>query len=274
MINNYIKIVFRNIRRNLGFSLINILGLTIGITCSLLIFIYVLDEISYDTFQENYRNIYRVYSETQYPGGQTEISSASFTPLARVIREECPEVEKTGRYGVRNEIVIKYKENSFTNHLAYADPEILNMFTFHFIKGNPETAFTDPFSIVISEKTSQKYFGNDEATGKVLNIGNEYDVIVKGVFRNYPENSHFQFDCIIPFVNFWGPNSLGSDDNNWGGNPLETYVLLNKNVPYKDAETKITQAVLKNAGIPEGFKIKMGLQPLSRIRLYSLDNSS
>jgi len=269
MFKNYIKIALRNIKKHKGYSFINIAGLAIGMACCILILLWVQDELGYDLFHKSRSELYRVYTEIQYSDGRTNLFTQSYFPLARILKEECPDVVDAVRYASQNWLLIKYGDQSFADdNFGFADSSFFNMFTFRFLKGNPKTALSDKFSVVITEETSQKYFGSEDPVGKTLNVNNQYDVQVTGVIENVPHNSSLQFDFLLPYTLYWGPN--WTESSSWGGNPLETYVFLPKNARAEEVARKITDIKDKHDPPSATERVGLHLQPLNRMHLYAL----
>lgn len=271
MLINYIKTSFRIIRRNKTFSFINISGLVIGITSALLIYVLVNYEFSYDKFNKNFDNIYRVWYKWNISGGDPMYITQSFYPLANLLKSECPEVEDVSRFQYKGGMTVINEEKVISGNLiSYTDPGFLKIFSHNFIKGDPDHALDDPQSIVISESFADKVFGNDDPMGKILNINNEYTVLVTGLYKDHPVNSHFRLDCIIPYVSIKGLNNL--DETDWGGNPLQTFVLLNKKTNIKNFEEKINTIIYDKGPFDktEGMKIELGLQAMKKIHLYEI----
>jgi putative ABC transport system permease protein len=269
MFKNYIKIALRNIKRHKGYSFINIAGLAIGMACCILILLWVQDETGYDQFHKRRSELYRVYTEIQYSDGRTNLFAQSYFPLARILKEECPDVVDAVRYASKNWLLIKYGDKSFVDDdFGFADSSFFNMFTFPFLKGDPKTALSSKFSVVITEEMSHKYFGSEDPIGKTLNVNNQYDVQVTGVIENVPHNSSLRFDFLLPYVLYWGPN--WAESSSWGGNPLETYVLLPKNALAEDVARKITDIKEKHDPPSAAERIRLHLQPQTRIHLYAL----
>jgi hypothetical protein len=269
MIKNYLLTTLRIIKRHKGYSFINIFGLAVGMACFLLIFLWIQNETSYDRFHEKRDAIYKAYSESRFSDGRIEIAdSTSFYPLARVLREECPEIVDALRYHSASGILIRFGDKQYVNNqLALADPTFFDLFTFPLIKGDPESALTDKSSIVLTERMSEKYFGTEDPMGKILNVLNEYDLQVTGIMEDPPKNSSLQFDCVVPFVLMFGP--AGTEPDNWGGNPLTTFVQLQNGISEDDAEAKMTDIALTHRSALKGGEWKLHLQPLSRLHLYS-----
>lgn len=271
MFRNYLKTTFRIIGRNKTFSFINISGLVIGITSALLIYVMVSYEFSYDKFNKNVDNIYRVWYKWNFTGDDPMYISQSFYPLANLIKSECPEVAEASRFQSKGGITIIYEDKNIPgNRMSYADPGFLKIFSIDFLKGDPDHALDDPQSIVISESFGKKVFGEKDPMGKVLNINNEYTVLVTGVYKDHPKNSHFILDCIIPFVTIHGPNNL--DETNWGGNPLQTFVLLNNDINQRQFKKNFNNVIYEKGPFYEakGMEVSFGLQSMKKIHLYEI----
>jgi len=260
MLKNYIKTTWRNIRNNKVYSFINIMGLAVGMACCILILLWVQDELSYDKFHKNYRNIYRMIPELQ---GRK--FSSSPLALGAVFKEQYPEVQHVARYYWMN-FTVKYGENINSENGALVDDDFFNIFTFPLIKGNPETVFADRESIILSEKTAAKYFGTQDPVGKTLRIDNELEMIVTGVFKDVPMNSHIRFD-------FLGSMKLLGErgETSWSYEP-RTYALLDQNVSIRDFEEKISGFIMEHDR-RTNQEVILHLQPLSQIHLYSLNGT-
>lgn len=192
MFRNYIKTTFRNTSRHKGYTFINLAGLAIGMACTLLILLWVKDELSYDRFHENGRDIYRIMSYgTKYMIEGTEGTPA---PLGPAAKEEVPGVLNYARFSDVPKLVVRYQDKVFyeTRGLI-ADPSIFEIFTFPFVQGDPKTAFTQPLDIVITETMAEKYFGDENPVGKTVEVEGR-PAAVKGVIQDIPNNSHIQFD--------------------------------------------------------------------------------
>jgi hypothetical protein len=170
----------------------------------------------------------------------------SYYPLAKILKQECPEVREAVRYETANGISLGYKDKQFTNDtVGLADPAFFDIFSFSFIKGGPELALQNNYSVILTEKMARKYFGNDEPIGKTLTLNNEVDIQVTGVIEDVPVQSSLQFDCVAPYILKYAPDF--KEPEHWGGNPLATYVLLQKNSDPSQLEQKITSIVDKHA---------------------------
>ena len=195
MLKNYLKITLRNMIRYKGYSFITIFGLAIGITCCMLIFLWIQDELGYDRFHTDNLNIYQVLSHT-------DIKNIAVTPvlLGPTLKDKYPEIVETTRYHwFFSGTTFKYEDKQFIEKgVRLADPSFFTVFSFPFLKGNPETALEDPYSIVISETIAKKYFAEKDPIGHILTMNNQHDFTVTGVVKNVPNNSTLRFDMVIP----------------------------------------------------------------------------
>ncbi len=264
MLKNYLKVAFRNLRRERGYSFINISGLAVGMMCTIFISLYIMDELSYDRFHKNADNIYRIGREGMVLQG----------PLAPLLKSEVPEIEDYVRiyaphiWGSTAMVSTKEKQY-YSDRFLFADPAIFSIFTFPFIKGNPKTVLENLHSIVITEEMALKYFGSENPVGKTLIYENKYNYTVTGVVKTIPSNSHFRFDFVIPIENY---RKFDPDFESWGNSAFFTYLLLRNNVSKVLVEKKITNSVNKHMAVqyknPDLVK-ETFLTPLKTIHLYS-----
>jgi predicted permease len=267
MFKNFFTMTLRNIRKHKLHSTINMVGLSMGMAVCLLIFLWVQDEFGYDRFHTNKNEIAQVYSEMLYSSGDSQIVMASYFPLARILKEECPEVREAVRYESATGLLLSHSEKRYTNDaVGLADPGFFDVFSFPFTRGNPSNALADNYSIVLTEKMAEKYFGSEDPVGKTITLLNDFDLQVTGVIQDVPAQSSFQFDCVMPYALKFAPNFQEPD--HWGGNPLATYVLLHKDVDPLEVEQKITGIVEKHAQW-ETAKVTFHLHPLTKKHLYS-----
>src|SRR5664279_2932330 len=191
---------FRHIRRNLSFSVINILGLSIGLTLVIILFLWLQFELSFDKFHVNADRIFRIITEFK-PETTHEYFAHVPAPLGLVLKSKIPEIEDYVRLGYMGKQIVNYENVSFQEKIDLADPSIFNIFSFTLISGNPETALKEPGSIILSETKAKKYFGNNDPIGKTLLIGEDKaHFIITGVLRNIPPNSQLQFDFLSSFA--------------------------------------------------------------------------
>jgi putative ABC transport system permease protein len=259
MFRNYVKVAFRHIRRRKVYSFINVLGLTIGMACFILIGLWVKDELSFDRFHQKKDRIFRVLNRMQDGNVNFNITYA----LGPALKTEYPEVEEAARVCTWYGSHVKYQDKIYAEQNIYlSDPSFFKIFSFPFIKGNPETALADKYSIVLTEQMAQKYFGEENPIGKILNLVLlEGDFTVTGVIENIPMNSHLRFDFICR-IEFLGEDRLARW-NEWSG---PNYVLLQPGASPADFETKIAGIYKINVSPDTTYVPK--LQPLARVHLY------
>lgn len=264
MFQNYFKTGLRGIRRQKGYSVLNLMGLAVGLTVCILIFLWVQDELSYDRFHVNADRIFRLIEFEDLSSGEVLVFTQQGPELATVLRSDFPEIEESTRfYALRNRLVRFEDRLFYENNFAFADPQFLAMFTFPLKKGDPLQALADPSSIVLSERMAKKYFDRRDPVGKILHVDNQMDFVITGVLENIPSNSHLQFDFLVPFENM---KHFGERVTGWMDFYCDTYVQLYKNVEYKEFEPKIKDIVSKYS---KESKLYEKLQPLTSIRLFS-----
>ncbi|MFK7904986.1 MAG: ABC transporter permease [Chitinophagales bacterium] len=281
MLQNYFKTAFRNLIRNKIFSLINILGLAIGMTCCFLIVLFVKDELSYDQFQEKFERIYRVKYLPKFSGSGMELARTP-PPLSPLLTDYFPEIEQSARFYLRSASIevpaINGEENKQyeEDRVFFADSTLTDVFTFQFTKGNPQTALDAPFSVVIAESIAEKYFGDENPMGKTILMSGQYAFNVTGVFEDYPDNSHVHFEIVAPFQNMFSIEPEAIRENmktnlaqNWVISHLYTYVLLKPNQSPESVDTKMPQLIDTYASEAVKGKEDFVLQPLKDIHLRS-----
>lgn len=259
---NYAKIAMRKIGRQKGYSIINIAGLAVGMVCCILMILWVLDELSFDRFHKNGKDIYRVISKINSMDRVT-LNARTPNPLGPTLVAEYPEIINFVRFQGFDGWPVKAGDKVFFNDsLGTADPSFFMMFTFPFIKGDSKTALKDRYSIVITESMAHKYFGDEDPMGKVIRIGDDFKVT--GVIKDVPANSHLRFDCIFPIINmsdYWHENF---DD--WRLIRFYTYIQLQEKSSVKDVGQKISTVISKH--IPKS-RHNIFLQPLKDVHLKS-----
>jgi putative ABC transport system permease protein len=265
MLRNYIKIAIRNIIRNKIFSLINIVGLSIGVACFILIVLWIKDELSYDRFHNNLEQIYLVYKEYQL-GDDISANPSTPYPLAKAAGEQIPEVILSTHY-YQGSIPVRYGERMYNeDRVCFTDSSFFRILTFDFLRGNPGSSLSNPNSVVITEKIAHKYFGDIDPVGKSLTLNNRFELLVHGVIANVPSNSEFQFDLFAHIDNI----TERDDEENWGSHWLYTYLLLDENASTNRVERKLTEIIRDR--LPNE-KLSLKLQPLKDLHLYSVDGN-
>ena len=268
MIKNLFVIALRNFKKDIGYSLLNILGLTIGMTFSLFLIFYIRDELSFDRYNKKADRIYRVASYIQERDKNTDWAITQF-PLGPTMQKDFPEVEEAVRFSGKERTLFKQGNNNYyETKIYYTDSNVFKVFTVHFLEGNPATALNDPNSIVLSKTLAEKYFGkNNPAVGKTMKT--VYDLYkVTGVIEDIPRNAHIRYDMLISISTVKG----GNQGNNWGSFNYYTYVLLKPGASTTGVTTKLAEVNKKNVvPIFEKFNVKVryALQPITEIHLHS-----
>jgi len=265
MLKNLIKTAIRNIFKDFGYSSLNILGLTLGITSALFLIIYISDEVSYDRHHENADRIYRVSSHIIETDEDFTWNVAQI-PFAEQVVEDYPEIEASVRFIPFGRELFEYEDKEFFEEdFIYADTTVFDVFTYEFLKGNPQNALIEPYTIVLTEDIAAKYFGKEDPMGKSL-VNGEDIYKVTGVIKNIPFNSHYRYDAIA------SRKSLPVEMGSWGNFGVFTYLLLPEELDYKGFEMKIQEMYGKYmAEIFErmGITIDYILEPIVDIHLKS-----
>lgn len=262
MFKNYLKIAVRNLIRHKTFSLINILGLAFGIAACLIIYLYVSYEKSYDTFNENLDNIYRLKNIRYYASG-TDNSAGCVALLGPTLKDEIPEVVDYARVRKFSSLVTANNRYFNEKNIFWADSSFLTMFSFPLLAGNSENALKERNSAVLTKEIAQKYFGNQDAIGKTIKVENE-DFIITGITENIPANSHIKFNILLSY------NTQLTDGFCWGCNNNNTYIQVIPGTKQSTIEAKLPSIVAKlHDRKKDGFDRAYFLQPLKDIHLYS-----
>jgi putative ABC transport system permease protein len=278
MYKSYLKIGWRSLLKNKGLFAINITGLAMGIATCLIIMLFVVDELSYDRYNENADRIVRIVLKGKVNG---EIIKEAVTPapVAQTLKNEFPEVVEGTRIRRVGSPKIAYKNTIYRNsELAFVDPNFFQVFTLHFLQGDPKTALAEPNTIVITKDEALKYFGIENPINQVLEFKDSKEQFkVTGVIENVPANSHFHFDL---FASMQGLSH--AKENNWMASNYFNYVVLREGTDFKEFETKLPAIIKKYMG-PQveqigmtfekfkenGNEIGLFVQPLTDIHLYS-----
>jgi len=266
MFKNLFTIALRNIFKDKTYSAINILGLTIGITCSMFLYLYILDELSYDRYHKNADNIYRVVSNIKEPDNAFTWAVAQI-PLGEELRDNYPEVQNVVRFfGTQRNLYKNGDQQFYEEDFFLADSTVFDMFTYEFVKGDPNTALDLPFSIVLTEKIAKKYFGGEDPLGQSIQNQQNEEFKITGILKDVPNNSHFKFEGLI------SRNTRPQNQGGWGGFGVFTYIQLPPNYDlskmYISLDTIVKQRV--NPIFEQfGISIKYGLQRITDIHLYS-----
>lgn len=281
MIRSYIKTAFRNLWRNKAFSVINIVGLSVALACCMLILLYTMDEVSYDGFNVNKDKIYRLVVNSISPAGTTNKYASTGMMQGPSFKRQIPEIENFVRIQSAN-YTVKRGVEVFDEDALYADSNFFSVFTFPLIGGDPKTALNDPHSVVLSEDLAKKYFGNQNAVGKILELKvNEkfQPFLVTAVAKKSPQNSSIKIKMLLPLK-----ASDSYSDNQWINSFLNTFFTIKPGATIKAVEGKIAKIYnqdaaeqIKEAALKYGFKDKMQyvLQPFLQMHTstdYPADN--
>ncbi|WP_254560745.1 ABC transporter permease [Dyadobacter diqingensis] len=238
MLQTYIKIAIRSLVHNKGYSAITIFGLSIGLAVSLLCFLYVKDELSYDTFHDKSERIYRINSDITYSGKSMQGASAP-TPMAQTLKKDFPEVEESTRLGKYGSQLVK-SDRAFAReqNIIYADSTIFGVFTLPFTAGNPKKSLTEPGSVVITRQMALKYFGTTDALNRTLVFDHGETRRVTGVMQDMPRQSHFRADFLLPVY-----ETKDAKANKWGNHIFNTYVVLKSGTDPKSVDAKFEKVI-------------------------------
>ena len=265
MFKNYLKTALRNIVRYKSYSFINIAGLAVGMACCIMIILWIQDELSYENFNKNLDNLYRMYQKQVYSGNQLLHTDNLPGVLAEELMATVPEVSDAARYLVAGNSIVENGDNRhFERGILFTDPSFFHMFTFPLIEGDKDEILIEPFSIVLTEETAHKYFGEENPVGKNITIDNKYDFEVTGVLHDIPHNTHIGFDFVVPFART--KELLNTEFNRWGWNWPRTYVLLDENSSHTEFAKKI-EGIL---GEHSKGEVYLYAQPVKDINLYSI----
>jgi putative ABC transport system permease protein len=267
MLFNYIKITLRNIKRHKGFSFLNIAGLVVSMTCTILILLWIQDEISFDKFHEHARSLYLVATQTQQ-GDEINVEPGSPPALAPSLKAEYPEVVNASRLQVGAiSAVLKYENKIFSENIRLTDPTFLEMFSFPLIEGDIKTALALPHNIVLTEKMAEKYFENDNPIGKVLRMDNSADFIVTGVLQNIPDNSIIRFEFLAPLSYIKERVERQGYLSTWDNYSFLTFVQIRENASMDEVNQKIKGRIQR--GKPDSTGTSF-LCPYTRLYLHGL----
>ena len=269
MVKNYLKIALRSLKKHKGYSFINISGLAIGMAVCMLIFIWILNELSYDKFHEKADRICRITMDIEF--GTSLHTPVSPTAAGPALVEDFAEVVTAARIDRPRRVSIKYEDKTYQEaDVGFAENAIFDIFSFPFVSGDPETALEAPHSVVITEGMAKKYFGDQDPLGKILRFNNDKDFSVTGVIRDVPQNSHLKFNMIRSFRTLIADGDVR--DDMWFDIRFYTYLLLDAHTSPKQLEQKLPGFIDKHLGDAlkaSGGSAKLSLQPLKKIHLYS-----
>lgn len=285
MLRNYIKVALRSIFRNKLTAFINIAGLAMAMVCALMVYLYIADELAYDRYHSKAERIYRITRNFLSPDGSVNLHLGHVAPpVGPLLQNDFTDFEAVVRT-LQSRSLVAYRSEgeelkTFNeDNLFYAEPELLKVFDLTLYEGNPDKILHDPFTIILSRKTAQKYFGDDSPIGKTLRLGNNYDVAVTGVFEDFPRQSHWHPQLLLSFSTLHDSTIYGKRrlETNWGNNSFGTYVLVKEGFDQRKTEAQFpafldkhmgSLAAANNMPLPSTFT-HLFMQKLTDIHLHS-----
>jgi putative ABC transport system permease protein len=272
MLKNFITVAVRNLGRQKGFAFITVLGLTIGLTASALIILYIIHELGYDRFHENSKRLYRVAIEGTISGQPLDVAVSS-PPFGPALRSNYPEVIDYTRLDLvrSSSLMAAGNHKYYEEDILFADSSFFNMFTVPLLYGDPQTALDVPRSIVLSESIAKKYFRDEVPVGRILRFNDQLDLTITGVCKDYPDNSHFTFNSVISFSTLM---ELRGEQwfESWGSLSMYTYILLDEYALEDSLIAKMPGFLRNHFGeeVQESsVNLNPYLQPITSIHLHS-----
>ncbi|NER17342.1 ABC transporter permease [Spongiivirga citrea] len=263
MFKNYLKIAWRNLVQNKSFSILNIVGLALGLAVTTLIMLWINHELHFDKFHQNIDRIYEANNQLAV-NGEIQTWNTTPQPMAAAIKKDYPEVERVARLNWDNTVLFSKDEKRIKGIGHAVDTDFLKIFDFPLVKGDQENIFSDAYSMIITEDFSKKLFGAENPVGKTIKVDNSETFTITGVLKNLPTNTRFQFEYLIPWSYL---KQRGWVSDYWGNNNTTTFVMLKQGIDYAAFAAKIKD--LRKNYDKEGADMITYLQPFSRTYLYS-----
>ncbi len=264
---NYVKVAWRSIEKNKQASFVGFLSLFLGFICSLMIVLVVNYETGYDSFHQNSDRLFRVVLEIEEDGGNIRHSANVGPPLGPEIRAQYPEVLNSVRFRYKSTTIVSTEDERtsfYEENIFYADPQVLQMFTFPLSKGNPKTALGHKNSIILSAEMAAKYFADSDPIGETLLLDGE-SFVVRGVLEPIPSNRHLKFDFLLPFDAFEVPFGYPVTLQTWGWTSFHTYVLLSKDVNIEAFQQKMPEFAQSHFDTERALRFTYRFQPIEEI---------
>lgn len=269
MLGSHLRITLRNLLKQKGYTFINVAGLAVGIAVCTLILLWVRDELCYDRFHEKANRTYRILWDARLGDNEWTLAKTPL-PLADVLREQFPEVEHVVRFTTATRTLRLEKDWVYEEKVLRVEKSFLDVFTVHFVSGDPKTALADPNGIILTEKAALRYFADQDPIGKSLEVNNGGVLRVTGVVKHFPPQSHFDFDFLVPLDATTYPESQRS----WGSPPVYTYFVVKEGVAASQVDAKlidfVNRTIIPGSPVAEGDdRYRLLLQPLTDIHLQS-----
>lgn len=267
MFKNYFKIALRSLLKNSVYSFINITGLSIGIASAVLILLWVADEYSYDRFHKNYSSIYKLYQSQQWAQG-IGTGNAMPYPMKETIKDKSSQIKHVVMTNWGEGNMLQVGDKRLTKMGLSASEDFFKVFSFEMMKGDPNTALSDPSSIVITESTAKTFFGDQDPINQLIKVDNGQDLKVTGVVKDVPRQSFFEFEYVMPFAYYEATQSwVRYSKDNWNNNSFQMYVQLQPDATESEVNNSIKDIIKDNN--PKAPTAKLFLHPMSKWRLYS-----
>ena len=273
MFSNYFKIALRNLKKNPGYSLINIAGLAIGLACCILILLYVQDELTFDSFHQNADRIYRLVTTQKSPERGERHFPSAMGPVAPALLTEFPEAVKAVRLRDRQDMgrfTVRHGEKSFyEGDYLVAESSFFEVFDFKLLQGDPKTALALPSSVVITEATAKKYFGDENPVGQTLAVERYGDLKVTGLLQNPPRDSHLDFNMLLSFATLEANPRWKEFIDSWESDSFITYVLMREKIGVPAFNAKLAALAQKHFNAEQKNSVQLSLQPLRDVHFHS-----
>jgi len=277
MIRNFFLTAYRNLLKNKGYTLLNILGLSAGFTCFAFITAWISNELSYDKFNKKADRIVRIVGKVTTES-ETFDHAVTSVPMAKALMSDYPEIENTVRFD-KNDAIVKYGDKQFSeDNILLTDPSFFDVFSFKLVKGDPKIALNEPYNVILTETMAKKYFGESDPVGQSLTIfrydgtGNGAPYKITGVIPDAPQNAHFTFNFLVSFKTLETADPESVTQDGWGSNGYYTYLLLRDKNDISSLQTKLPAFAERHIGKEmKQWKMRYDyeLQPLKSIHLHS-----
>ncbi|QXV64459.1 ABC transporter permease [Mucilaginibacter sp. 21P] len=264
MFKNYLKITWRNLMKNKGFTAINIAGLAVGMASAALILFWVQNEVSYDRFHTKADRLYNMYNRSRFDG-KLWCWNTTPEPMRKSLKQDYPQVDQATRVTDAG-FLFTVGEKHLTMQGNFVDNDFLTMFSFPLIKGDAKAALAVMKNIVLTESTAKRLFGNDDAMGKTIKIDSVDYFTVTGVMKDLPNNTRFKFDYLLPWQYYDKISNKGSESANWGNNDVNTYITLKPGVTEDFFNSRVKNITRSHSDIKD---IDVFVHPAKKWRLYS-----
>ncbi|WP_126973687.1 ABC transporter permease [Gynurincola endophyticus] len=270
MFKNYLKIAFRNLWKTKGYSLLNIVGLSIGMASAILIFLWIQNELSIERFHEKGNRIFVMYNKDKSTSGEIWAWNSTPQVMGPTLKTDYPEVEDMSRF-TNSTFLVKLGDKKINGQAAFVDSGFLKIFSFPLMQGNKEIALNNTYDIVLTEKFAKSMFGNEDPMGKSLILDSVHNFIVTGVLKDLPNNTIFRFDYLLPFSY---QKVIGNMSESWTNNSLRTYVLLKDPSLHSTFDSKVRTITIdhtKESANPS--TIEVFSHPLEKLYLYGKNDN-